>query len=130
MSDQRELRLLFKVLQFPIFRTVNLEALRIVIPQQPNYKEVAKYCNSWRVYGDIWDAWESITSIIYWYGDNPGNFTQVAGPGQWNDGDMVSVNTCNSTGLTRFRQACFRMWPGALNLVKTILSLRQIQKFG
>ena len=46
-------------------------------------------CNSWRVYGDIDDAWQSMTSIIGWYGENPGNFTEVAGPGAWNDADMV-----------------------------------------
>ena len=62
---------------------------------QPNYTQVASVCNSWRVYGDIDDAWQSITSIINWYGDNQGNFTQVAGPGQWNDADMVSEDICS-----------------------------------
>ena len=57
---------------------------------QANYTAVAETCNTFRVYGDIWDSYESIRSITNWYGDDEGNFSLVAGPGSWNDADMVS----------------------------------------
>ena len=57
---------------------------------QPNYTQVAETCNTWRVYGDIYDAWQSIMSIVNYYGYNPGDFIGAAGPGKWNDADMVT----------------------------------------
>lgn len=56
---------------------------------QPDYAAVAKYCNAWRVYGDIYDAYQSIMSVVNYFGDDSGNFSSVAGPGNFNDGDMV-----------------------------------------
>lgn len=50
---------------------------------------MAEACNTFRVYGDIDDAYQSIMSITNWYGDDPGNFSQVAGPGSFCDADMV-----------------------------------------
>ena len=57
---------------------------------QPPYKDIAQSCNLWRNYADIGDSWSSVSSIIEWFSKDDGNFTQVAGPGKWNDPDMVS----------------------------------------
>ncbi len=36
------------------------------------------------------DSWQSVTSIIDYYGDNQDTLIPLAGPGHWNDPDMVS----------------------------------------
>ena len=56
---------------------------------QPNYTEVAKYCNIWRNYDDIQDSWTSVLSIVDYYAKNVGGFAEVAGPGGFNDPDEV-----------------------------------------
>jgi alpha-galactosidase len=43
--------------------------------------------NCWRTTGDIRDSWESITKI----GFNQAGLEQYAGPGHWNDPDMLVV---------------------------------------
>ena len=56
---------------------------------QPDYKKIAATCNIWRNYNDIQDSWDSVRAIIDFYGDDLGNFSQVAGPGNFNDPDEV-----------------------------------------
>lgn len=36
------------------------------------------------------DSWQSVTTIIKWYGDHQDEMIPVAGPGNWNDPDMVT----------------------------------------
>ena len=48
------------------------------------------------MYGDIYDAWQSITSVVNYIGDDGFNFTEVSGPGHFSDADMVG----NFTHLT------------------------------
>jgi alpha-galactosidase len=43
--------------------------------------------NLWRTTGDIRDAWESMAKI----GFNQGDIGQYAGPGHWNDPDMLEI---------------------------------------
>ena len=35
-----------------------------------NYSQVAASCNMWRMYDDIQDSWDSLTTIVDWVGDN------------------------------------------------------------
>lgn len=58
--------------------------------QQPNWTSIIATCNLWRNYDDIQDSWDSVTSIIDYYGDNQDDIAPHAGPGHWNDPDMVS----------------------------------------
>jgi hypothetical protein len=37
------------------------------------------------------DSWDSVMNIVNYYGKNEGNFSAVAGPGRFNDPDMVNV---------------------------------------
>ena len=46
----------------------------------------------WRNYGDVTDAWNSVTNIIHYYGNNPQNFSAFTGPGGWADPDMVTMD--------------------------------------
>ena len=55
----------------------------------PDYPAIQENCNLWRNYGDIQDSWADVLDIIDHYGDNQDVFAQYAGPGNWNDPDMV-----------------------------------------
>ena len=56
---------------------------------QPNYKSIISSCNIWRNFDDIQDSWQSVASVIDYYGDNQDTIIPNAGPGHWNDPDMV-----------------------------------------
>ena len=55
----------------------------------PNYPLIQKTCNLWRNYGDIQDTFGDVLDIVDHYGDHEDDFAQFAGPGNWNDPDMV-----------------------------------------
>jgi len=68
----------------------------------PDYIRISKYpmnlstlvapvCNLWRMYDDIQDSWDSVTNIADWVGDNQDILIPAAGPGQWNDPDMLII---------------------------------------
>ena len=73
----------------------------------PNYKSIAEHCNLWRNYDDIYDSWDSVLGIINFYGDDKvgerqdkkintilllqDGFGKFAGPGHWNDPDMLII---------------------------------------
>ena len=58
---------------------------------QPNYKSIISSCNIWRNFDDIQDSWQSVASVIDYYGDNQDTIIPNAGPGHWNDPDMVGA---------------------------------------
>jgi len=66
---------------------------------QPNYSSIIEHCNLWRNFDDIQDSWTSVEAIIDYYGNNQDVIVPNAGPGHWNDPDMVRllsyVNTCS-----------------------------------
>jgi len=53
-----------------------------------SYQMVAKYCNYWRAYDDIFDDWSMVSQIIEWWG-NSTLMPPAAGPGAWNDPDQL-----------------------------------------
>ena len=57
---------------------------------QPNYSKIAENCNLWRNYADISDSWDSVLGIIEHYAAIQDTIQPFAGPGHWNDPDMVS----------------------------------------
>ena len=54
-----------------------------------NYTLLADICNLWRNYDDIQDSWRSVLSILDWFVTHQDILQPVAGPGHWNDPDMV-----------------------------------------
>ncbi|GLG93369.1 Probable alpha-galactosidase A, partial [Gryllus bimaculatus] len=59
--------------------------------KKPNMKQVSKHCNLWRNYYDIQDSWSVVQAIIKWFGENHYEIDQYAGPGHWNDPDMLII---------------------------------------
>ena len=57
--------------------------------QQVNYTELGEICNLWRNYGDIQDSWDDVVNIIEWWAKNQDVLVPAAGPGRWNDPDML-----------------------------------------
>ncbi|XP_077164167.1 alpha-galactosidase A [Paroedura picta] len=59
--------------------------------QKPNYTEIKQYCNYWRNFDDIYDAWSSVRNTLDWTSLHQDNLTSIAGPGGWNDPDMLVI---------------------------------------
>lgn len=75
----------------PMLFSCSWPAYLVFNGQIPNYKEIATYCNIWRNYADVQDSWDSVRGIIDFYANDTGNFSLVAGPGNYNDPDMLVV---------------------------------------
>lgn len=56
---------------------------------QPNYTAIRETCNHWRNSADVFDSWNSVKSILDWAVDHQDIIVPSAGPGGWNDPDMV-----------------------------------------
>ncbi|ELU14039.1 hypothetical protein CAPTEDRAFT_154474 [Capitella teleta] len=92
----------------PILYSCSWPAYVVGAGDTPEYPLIAKYCNVWRNYGDIQDSWDSVSSIITFYGDDKGNFSDVAAPGSFNDPDMLIVG---NFGLSRTQERVqMAMW--------------------
>ncbi|XP_043535922.1 alpha-N-acetylgalactosaminidase isoform X2 [Chiloscyllium plagiosum] len=61
------------------------------LPPLVNYTLLGEICNLWRNYADIDDSWESVRGIINWYSRHQDVLQPVAGPGKWNDPDMLII---------------------------------------
>ena len=58
---------------------------------QIDYPSMARTCNSFRNYDDIQDSYSSFTAITDFFALKQDFWQQYAGPGHWNDPDMVSL---------------------------------------
>ncbi|XP_060806153.1 alpha-N-acetylgalactosaminidase isoform X2 [Amyelois transitella] len=58
---------------------------------QPNFSSIIEHCNLWRNFDDIQDSWASVESIIDYYGNHQDVIVPNAGPGHWNDPDMLII---------------------------------------
>lgn len=61
------------------------------LPPEVNYTLLASICNLWRNYDDIQDSWRSVLSILDWFVKHQDILQPVAGPGHWNDPDMLLI---------------------------------------
>ncbi|CAK6964919.1 alpha-galactosidase A [Scomber scombrus] len=58
---------------------------------QPNYTAIRETCNHWRNFADVYDSWSSIKSILDWTAAHQDVIVPSAGPGGWNDPDMLVI---------------------------------------
>ncbi|XP_050536026.1 alpha-N-acetylgalactosaminidase-like [Daktulosphaira vitifoliae] len=56
-----------------------------------NYTALATFCNLWRNAGDIDDSWKSVMDIADYFALKQDFWSQYAGPGHWNDPDMLVI---------------------------------------
>lgn len=75
----------------PIGYSCSWPAYQGGLPPKVNYTLLGQICNLWRNYGDIQDSWDSVLGIVDWFFNNQDVLQPVAGPGQWNDPDMLLI---------------------------------------
>lgn len=75
----------------PMVYSCSWPVYQIVSGIPPNYSAIGQTCNLWRNYNDIDDSWDSVQTIIDYYGDNQDILIPLAGPGRWNDPDMLII---------------------------------------
>ncbi|KAG9342760.1 hypothetical protein JZ751_015624 [Albula glossodonta] len=77
--------------QRPIAYSCSWPAYQGGLPPDVNYTQLREICNLWRNYDDIQDSWDSVLSIVDWFSDNQDVLQAAAGPGRWNDPDMMAL---------------------------------------
>ncbi|CAG0921212.1 unnamed protein product [Notodromas monacha] len=75
----------------PMLYSCSWPYYQLVSGMQVNYTLISEHCNLWRNFDDIQDSWDSVTRTIDYYGDNQDRIVPHAGPGHWNDPDMVLI---------------------------------------
>uniref|UniRef100_A0A8C3BBV4 Alpha-galactosidase n=1 Tax=Cairina moschata TaxID=8855 RepID=A0A8C3BBV4_CAIMO len=75
----------------PIVYSCSWPAYQGGLPPKVNYTLLATICNLWRNYDDIQDSWDSVLSIVDWFFANQDMLQPAAGPGHWNDPDMLII---------------------------------------
>ncbi|XP_030640789.1 alpha-N-acetylgalactosaminidase-like [Chanos chanos] len=75
----------------PIGYSCGWPAYRGGLPPRVNYTLIRDICNSWRNYNDIEDSWNSVLEITNWFSANQDQLQPFAGPGHWNDPDMLII---------------------------------------
>jgi len=92
---------------------------------KPNYSYIGSVCNLWRNFDDIDDSWASVSSVIDYYGDNQDVLIPAAGPGHWNDPDMLVIG---NFGLSfEESRAQMAIWAVLASPLMMSVDLRTIQ---
>lgn len=61
------------------------------LPPEVNYTLLGEICHLWRNYYDIQDSWDSMQGLMDWFFQNQDYIQPAAGPGRWNDPDMLII---------------------------------------
>ncbi|CAH0551476.1 unnamed protein product [Brassicogethes aeneus] len=75
----------------PIVYSCSWPAYQEPLGIESNYTALSESCNLWRNWDDINDSWENVTSILSWFSKNQHRLAPFAGPGHWNDPDMLLI---------------------------------------
>ncbi|XP_062324067.1 alpha-N-acetylgalactosaminidase-like [Osmerus eperlanus] len=75
----------------PIAYSCSWPAYQGGLPPKVNYTQLGEICNLWRNYDDIQDSWSSVLTISDWFFENQDVLQPAAGPGRWNDPDMLVI---------------------------------------
>lgn len=58
---------------------------------KPDFEALKETCNLWRNYVDIDDSWEEVAIIMDYFAGKQDIIAEHAGPGHWNDPDMLII---------------------------------------
>ncbi|KAK7906918.1 hypothetical protein WMY93_015530 [Mugilogobius chulae] len=75
----------------PIGYSCSWPAYQGGLPPKVDYDLLGDICNLWRNYDDIQDSWDSVLAIVDWFFKNQDILIPAAGPGKWNDPDMLII---------------------------------------
>ncbi|XP_048483935.1 alpha-N-acetylgalactosaminidase [Plutella xylostella] len=91
----------------------------------PDYESISRHCNLWRNWGDIDDSWSSMKEIMTWFGDNQDRFAHFAGPGNWNDPDMLLIGNFGlSVDQARVQMAVWSVLAAPLLMSTDLANMR------
>ena len=89
-----------------------------------NLTLVQAHCNSWRNFYDIQNSIESLNGVIDWFAKEQAQLIPVAGPGGWNDPDMIIAgNNCLTPGQARIQMSIWAILAAPLMLGSDIRSI-------
>jgi len=92
----------------------------------PDYKSIAEHCNLWRNWDDIQDSWTSVLSIIDWFSEHQDEFQKYAGPGNWNDPDMLIIGNFGlSYDQSRTQMAIWAIMAAPLIMSTDLRTIKQ-----
>uniref|UniRef100_A0AAQ6AF49 Alpha-galactosidase n=1 Tax=Amphiprion ocellaris TaxID=80972 RepID=A0AAQ6AF49_AMPOC len=83
--------------------------------RKPNYTAIRETCNHWRNFNDVYDSWSSVKSILEWTASHQDIIVPSAGPGGWNDPDMVDS---------------FEVWERPLSKNRLAVAVLNMQEIG
>jgi alpha-N-acetylgalactosaminidase len=73
-----------------------------------NFTALRETCNIWRIYDDIQDDWWHVVDIAAFWAEQQGLLAPAAGPGAFNDPDMLIIGQ-NSLGVSQMK-AQMSLW--------------------
>ena len=95
------------------------------IGHHPDYALIAKHCNLWRNFADIEDSWGMVLQIVDYYGDDKDGFGSIAGPGHWNDPDMLIIGNFGlSLDQSKAQMAMWCMFAAPLIMSADLRTIR------
>ncbi|KAK4468850.1 hypothetical protein MN116_008015 [Schistosoma mekongi] len=62
-------------------------------PNLNDWSKLPESCNTWRLLGDVQESWTSVFSIINAYISGNNVIPKLAGPGHWNDPDVLLMSS-------------------------------------
>lgn len=97
--------------------------------KMPDYEEIAKYCNLWRNYHDIFLKWPSVAGVVAHFETEHERMATYLGPGRWNDPDMIVVgNGVLTEGQSRIQMAVWAMLSAPLLITCDMLKVLPFEK--
>ncbi|KAH8294905.1 hypothetical protein KR018_004269 [Drosophila ironensis] len=92
---------------------------------RPDFKIIAQHCNLWRFADDVQDSASSVIKIIMKYSKMQTLLAAHAGPGRWNDLDMLVLgNYRMSYDASRLQLAIWTVVPSPLIMTNDLESVR------
>lgn len=94
------------------------------LPPEVNYTLLGEICHLWRNYYDIQDSWDSVQFIMDWFFNNQDYIQPAAGPGRWNDPDMLIIGNFGlSLDQSRTQMALWSIMAAPLIMSNDLRSL-------
>lgn len=75
----------------PIVYSCSYPAYEDELSYPTDFETLAENCNLWRNFEDIDDSWGSVTGILDYFALKQEHIAKYAGPGHWNDPDMLLI---------------------------------------
>jgi len=90
---------------------------------------IQKTCNLWRVYDDIQDSWDSVVSIIEYWGDTQAILAPLSAPGSWNDPDQLIIGDFSlSYDESKAQMSFWCIWAAPLLMSNDLTNMADWQR--